>query len=220
MVPILSMLIMDVSNSTKAPKEIYDHLAFIEEKLQELNTDQNRIYVNYRMGDELFILSDTEYYTALLSLYVKVLWPASDFPLKCSFHSVDIPFPEGNPEHWNHPSIKTVRESLQSIKKSNMQDFASPYMTKGIEIALMYATDIFRDLTESQQEVMQYYLTGMSQKDIAAETNKSVATISKHVQLSRVKQLTEIIDYVKSTYSLNSEVLVEQLRDITESGGK
>lgn len=220
MVPILSMLIMDVSNSTKAPKEIYDHLAFIEEKLQELNTDQNRIYVNYRMGDELFILSDTEHYTALLSLYVKVLWPASDFPLKCSFHSVDIPFPEGNPEHWNHPSIKTVRESLQSIKKSNMQDFASPHMTKGIEIALMYATDIFRDLTESQQEVMQYYLTGMSQKDIAAKTNKSVATISKHVQLSRVKQLTEIIDYVKSTYSLNSEVLVEQLRDITGSGGK
>lgn len=220
MVPILSMLIMDVSNSTKAPKEIYDHLAFIEEKLQELNTGQNKIYVNYRMGDELFILSDTEHYTALLSLYVKVLWSASDFPLKCSFHSVDIPFPEGNPEHWNHPSIKTVRESLQSIKKSNMQDFASPYMTKGIEIALMYATDIFRDLTESQQEVMQYYLTGMSQKDIAAETNKSVATISKHVQLSRVKQLTEIIDYVKSTYSLSSDALVEQLRDITASGGK
>lgn len=214
------MLIMDVSNSTKAPQEIYDHLTFIEKKLQALNTDKHKVYVNYRMGDELFILSDKENYTALLSLYVKILWPASDFPLKCSFHSVDIPFPEGNPEHWNHPSIKIVRESLQAIKKSNIQDFASPDMSKGIEIALMYATDIFRGLTKIQQEVMQYYLAGVSQKEIARETERSEPTISKHLRLSRVKQLVEIIDYLKSTYQLTSDELVDQLRNITQVGGQ
>lgn len=197
------MLIMGVSNSTKAPPEIYEHLSLVERKLQSLNTDENKLYMNYRMGEELFILSSQPYYTILLSFYAKSLWPASEFPLKCSFLTVDVPFPESNPEFWNHWSVKSLRESLQTIKKSKVQDFSSPDMPRGIEIALMYATDIFRTVTPLQQEVMQYYLTGMSQKEIAKLTKRSVSTISKHVHASKVKQLTEIIDYVIEHYELD-----------------
>ena len=196
------MLILDVSNSTKAPPEIYNHLSFIERKLRSLNTDNNKRYMNYRMGEELFIISSQPYYTILLSFYAKSLWPASDFPLKCSFHTVDDSYPEYNPDRWDHPAIKAVRESLEAIKKSKVQDFSSPDMPKGIEIALMYATDIFRTVTPLQQEVMQYYLTGISQKEIAKLTQRSVSTISKHVQVSRVKQLSEIIDYVIEHYEM------------------
>ena len=200
---IISMLILDVSNSSKAPPEIYSHLSHIEGKLRSLNSDESKLYMNYRMGEELFILSSQPYYSILLAFYAKSLWPASGFPLKCSFHTVDDYYPEYNPERWNHPSIKAVRESLQTIKKSKVQDFASPDMPKGIEIALMYATDIFRTVTPLQQEVMQYYLTGITQKEIARLTQRSVSTISKHVHASRVKQLTEIIDYVSEQYELN-----------------
>lgn len=197
------MLILDVSNSTKAPPEIYNHLSHIERKLRDLNSDENKLYMNYRMGEELFILSSQPHYTILLAFYAKSLWPASDFPLKCSFHTVDDSYPEYNPDRWNHPSIKAVRESLQTIKKSKVQDFSSPDMPKGIEIALMYATDIFRTVTPLQQEVMQYYLTGITQKEIARLTKRSVSTISKHVHASRVKQLMKIIDYVSEQYELN-----------------
>lgn len=192
-----------MSNSTKAPPEIYNHLSLIERKLQSLNTDQNKLYMNYRMGEELFILSSQPHYTILLSFYAKSLWPASEFPLKCSFHTVDVPFPENNPAFWNHWTVRELRESLQMIKKSKVQDFSCPDMPKGIEIALMYATDIFRTVTPLQQEVMQYYLTGITQKEIAKLTKRSVSTISKHVHASRVKQLTEIIDYVIEQYELD-----------------
>lgn len=198
------MLIMDVTNSTKAPPEIYEHLSLIERKLQNLNSDDNKLYMKYRMGDELFILSSEPHYTVLLAFYAKSLWPASDFPLKCSFLTVEAPFPEYNPEFWNHWSMKALRESLEEIKKSKVQDFACPDMPKGIDIALMYATDIFRNVTALQQEVMQYYLTGMRQKDIAKLTRRSVSTISKHVHASKVKQLTEIIDYVIEHYELEA----------------
>lgn len=154
------------------------------------------------MGEELFILSSQPHYTILLSFYAKSLWPASEFPLKCSFHTVDVPFPENNPTFWNHWTVRELRESLQMIKKSKVQDFSCPDMPKGIEIALMYATDIFRTVTPLQQEVMQYYLTGITQKEIAKLTKRSVSTISKHVHASRVKQLTEIIDYVITHYEL------------------
>lgn len=199
---IISILILDVSNSTKAPPEIYNHLSLIERKLQSLNTEQNKLYMNYRMGEELFILSSQPHYTILLSFYAKSLWPASDFPLKCSFNTVDVPYPKGNRVFWNHWSVRELRESLQTIKKSKVQDFSCPDMPKGIEIALMYATDIFRTVTPLQQEVMQYYLTGITQKEIARLTHRSVSTISKHVHASRVKQLTEIIDYVIEQYEL------------------
>lgn len=155
------------------------------------------------MGEELFILSSQPHYTILLSFYAKSLWPASEFPLKCSFHTVDVPFPEDNPAFWNHWTVRELRESLQTIKKSKVQDFSCPDMPKGIEIALMYATDIFRTVTPLQQEVMQYYLTGITQKEIAKLTKRSVSTISKHVHASRVKQLTEIIDYVSEHYELD-----------------
>src|SRR5699024_3867869 len=203
LIPIISMLILDVSNSTKASPEIYNHLSFIERKLRSLNTDNNKIYMNYRIGEELFIISSQPYYTILLSFYAKSLWPASDFPLKCSFHTVHDSYPEYNPDRWNHPSIKAVRESLQTIKKSKLQYYASQEMPKGIELALMYGTDIFRTVTPLQQEVMQYYLTGITQKEIAKLTKRSVSTISKHVHASRVKQLTEIINYVSDQYELN-----------------
>lgn len=192
-----------MSNSAKAPPEIYNHLSLIERKLRSLNTDQNKLYMNYRMGEELFILSSQPHYTILLSFYAKSLWPASEFPLKCSFHTVDVPFPEDNPAFWNHWTVRELRESLQTIKKSKVQDFSCPDMPKGIEIALMYATDIFRTVTPLQQEVMQYYLTGITQKEIAKLTKRSVSTISKHVHASRVKQLTEIIDYVSEHYELD-----------------
>ncbi|WP_147302194.1 helix-turn-helix transcriptional regulator [Jeotgalicoccus halotolerans] len=158
--------------------------------------------MKYHIGEELFILSSQPHYSILLAFYAKSLWPASDFPLKCSFHTVDDSYPEYYPDRWDHPSIKAVRESLQTIKKSKVQDFSCPDMPKGIEIALMYATDIFRTVTPLQQEVMQYYLTGITQKEIAKLTKRSVSTISKHVHASRVKQLTEIIDYVITHYEL------------------
>ena len=197
------MLILDVSNSTKAPPEIYNHLSRIERKLQDLNTFDNKLYMKYHIGEELFILSSQPHYSILLAFYAKSLWPTSDFPLKCSFHTVDDSYPEYYPDRWDHPSIKAVRESLQTIKKSKVQDFSCPDMPKGIEIALMYATDIFRTVTPLQQEVMQYYLTGITQKEIAKLTKRSVSTISKHVHASRVKQLTEIIDYVITHYELD-----------------
>lgn len=196
------MLILDVSNSEKAPSGIYNHFSYIERKLRDLNSSENKLYMNYRLGKELFILSSEPHYTILLAFYAKSLWPASDFPLKCSFHTIDDSYPEYNPDRWNHPSIETVRAALQKIKKSKIQDFTSPEMPKGIEIACMYATDIFRTVTPLQQEVMQYYLTGMTQKNIAKLTRRSVSTISKHVHASRVKQLTEIIDYVIEQYEL------------------
>lgn len=196
------MLIIDVSNSSHAPPNIYSHLSYIERKLRSLDSDANKLYINYRVGEELFILSSQAHYPILLAFYAKSLWPASDFPLKCSFHTIDDIYPEYHPDRWDHPAIRAVRESLQTIKKSKVQDFSSPYMPKGIEIALMYATDIFRTVTPLQQEVMQYYLTGITQKEIARLTRRSVSTISKHVHASRVKQLSEIIDYVIEQYEL------------------
>lgn len=207
---MISVLIMDVSGSSRAGGEVFDHLSWLEKEISTWLSDEDFSHVDHRMGDELFILSSTGHYTLFIAIYAKLLWPDNDFPLKCSYISADLEPPEGDPEQWSSPAIKDTRSALDEIKKSAIQDFTSPDMTDEIDIATMYLTDILNSMTELQQEVASFKLGGMRQKDISLLLDKNESTISAHYRKSRGRQLEHILSFLTEYHSVNIDSLNEK----------
>ena len=136
-----------------------------------------------------------------VSFYAKLLWRENNFPLKCSFHTVDVEYPDTDPEEWTHAAIKEVRNALDEVKNSAIQDFAGVDVESSVDIALMYVTDILNSLTELQRSVLLLKMSGMTQKEIAETSNKSHSTISAHYKKSRGRQLEVILDFLQSYYA-------------------
>lgn len=197
---MISLLIMDVSGSTKATKGLSKEIKQLEKEISSWLDNQEKSYVNYRMGDELFIISSKPHYTLFIGFYAKLLWSENSFPLKCSFHTIDIEYPDKDPEEWTHASIKDTRGALDAVKKSPIQDFAGVDVDEPVDIALMYATDILNNLTALQREVLLLKMSGLAQKEIAEVLNKSHSTISAHFQKSRGRQLEVILSFLESYY--------------------
>ncbi|WP_245608169.1 sigma-70 family RNA polymerase sigma factor [Salinicoccus luteus] len=198
---------MDVSGSSKANDTLFDRLKWMEEEITSWLSGQNFFHVDYRMGDELFILSSRAHYTLFVAIYAKLLWDNHGFPLKCSFHTADIPAPEGDPEQWSHEAVKETRNALETIKKSAVQDFISPDMDPPVEIALMYATDILDHMTDIQHQVASLKLGGMLQKDISSLLGKNESTISAHYSKSRGRQLEKILEFLSDHYQVDDTPL-------------
>lgn len=204
---MISSLIMDISGSSDAGKEVFDDLRWLETEIQSWVSDNDFSHVNYRMGDELFVLSSIPCTTLFIAIYAKLLWPHTDFPLKCSYHTADVEPPAEDPEQWSHQSIKDTREALGDIKKSPIQDFASPKMPNDVAIPLMYLTDILNGMTPLQQEVASLRLSGMPQTDIARILDKNESTISAHYSKSRGRQLGIIITFLADYYEAPIKIL-------------
>ncbi|WP_170288613.1 sigma-70 family RNA polymerase sigma factor [Salinicoccus hispanicus] len=200
---------MDVSGSSKATEAIFKNLKWLEKEIGTWLTGDSFSHVNYRMGDELFILSSREHYTLFIAIYAKLLWESGDFPLKCSFHSADMEIPEGDPEQWSHEAIKDTRRALDQVKKSYIQDFTSPEMSQEVDVALMYATDILNHMTDIQRQVASFKIGGMLQKDISARLDKNESTISAHYSKSRGRQLTSILAFLAEYYQVDDGPLRE-----------
>lgn|SRR5699024_4557082 len=213
---MISLLIMDVSGSTKAAQGLSKEIKWLEKEIAGWLGQQDESYVNYRMGDELFILSSKPHYTLFISFYAKLLWWENSFPLKCSFHTIDIAYPKTDPEEWTDSAIKDTRNALDDVKKSAIQDFAGVDIDGAIDVALMYATDIFNNLTKLQRRVLLLKMSGLTQKEIAETLNKSHSTISVHYQKSRGRQLEVILDFLKTYHE--DEVDISELQNkVTQS---
>jgi len=197
---MISLLIMDVSGSTKAAQGLSKEIKWLEKEISDWLGHQEKSYVNYRMGDELFIISSKPHYTLFIAFYAKLLWRKSSFPLKCSFHTIDVEYPDTDPEEWTHAGIKDTRNALNEVKKSAIQDFAGVDVDSSVGVALMYVTDISNSLTELQRAVLLLKMSGLTQKEIAETLNKSHSTISAHYQKSRGRQLEVIQDFLQSYY--------------------
>ncbi len=213
---MISSLIMDISGSSEADEKVFDSLRWLETEINNWVADNDFSHVNYRMGDELFVLSSLPHHTLFIAIYAKLLWPHNDFPLKCSYHTANIKPPAENPEQWSHPTIKETREALENIKKSAIQDFASPKMPDAASIPLMYATDILNTMTPLQQEVASMKLAGMLQRDIAGALDKTESTVSAHYTKSRGRQLGCIISYLADYYDTPLETLKEHFTESVE----
>lgn len=208
---MISLLIMDVSGSTKATEGLSKEIKWLEKEISCWLDDEEKSYVNYRMGDELFIISSKPHYTLFIGVYAKLLWRENSFPLKCSSHTIDIEYPDTNPEEWTHASIKDTRAALDAVKKSQIQDFAGVDIEESIDVALMYVTDILNNLTVLQREVLLLKMSGLTQKEIAHVLNKSHSTISAHFQKSRGRQLEVIVDFLESYHE--DEVDISGLKE-------
>ena len=208
---MISLLIMDVSGSTKATQDLSKEIKWLEKEISGWLSHQEKSYVNYRMGDELFIISSKPHYTLFIAFYAKLLWRENSFPLKCSFHTIDEKFPETDPEEWTDAGIKETRIALDNVKKSAIQDFAGVDIDCSIDVALMYVTDILNNLTGLQREVLLMKMSNMTQKEIASSLNKSHSTISAHFQKSRGRQLEVILNFLESCYK--DEVNLTELQN-------
>ncbi|SOC38995.1 helix-turn-helix transcriptional regulator [Salinicoccus kekensis] len=213
---MISLLIMDVSGSTRATKELPKEIKWLEHEISCWLDGEEKSYVNYRMGDELFVLSSKPHFTLFIAFYAKLLWWETEFPLKCSFHTVDIQYPDVDPEEWTDASVKDVRNSLDAIKNSSIQDFAGVGMPEAANVALMYATDILNNLTKLQREVLLLKMTGITQKEIAEILNKSHSTISAHFRKSRGAQLEVILNFLESHYKDETDI-TELKKKVVES---
>ena len=213
---MISLLIMDVSGSTKSAQGLSEDIKWLEKEISDWLEHQEKSYVNYRMGDELFIISSKPHYTLFIAFYAKLLWQENSFPLKCSFHTIDVEYPETDPEEWTHAAIKDTRNALDEVKKSTIQDFTGVDIDSSIDVALMYVTDILNNLTGLQREVLLLKMSGLTQKEIAETLNKSHSTISAHLQKSRGRQLEVILDFLESHYK--DEVDLSKLQNkVTQS---
>lgn len=210
---MISSLIMDISGSSQADKAVFKDLGWLEKEIRTWVADNDFSHVDYRMGDELFVLSSIPYHTLFIAIHAKLLWPHNDFPLKCGYHTADIEPPKADPEQWSHPAIKDTRKSLESVKKLAVLDFASPKMPDEIEIALMYATDIINGMTPLQQEVASLKIAGMLQRDISQALDKTESTVSAHYRKSRGKQLEHIIYFLADYYEVNIQALNDHFRN-------
>lgn len=220
---MISLLIMDVSGSTKAANGLSKEIKWLEKEISGWFDYQEKFYVNYRMGDELFIISSKPHYTLFIAFYAKLLWRENSFPLKCSFHTIDVEYPERDPEEWTHAGIKDTRNALDEVKKSAIQDFAGVDVESPVDVTLMYVTDISNSLTELQRSVLLLKMSGMTQKEIAETLNKSHSTISAHYHKSRGRQLEVIQDFLKSYYEEEvdiSELQNKVTRSFRKSGDK
>src|SRR5699024_9689041 len=189
---MISLLIMDVSGSTKAAQGLSKEIKWLEKEISDWLAHQEKSYVNYRMGDELFIISSKPHYTLSIAFYAKLLWRKSSFPLKCSFHTIAVEYADTDPDECTHAGIKDTRTAID--------DFAGVDVDSSVGVALMYVTDISNSPTELQRGVLLLKMSGLTQKEIAETLNKSHSTISAHYQKSRGRQLEVIQDFLQSYY--------------------
>src|SRR5699024_9303151 len=213
---MISSLIMDISGSSGADKEVFDDLKMLEYDIKSWILDNDFSHVDYRMGDELFVLSSIPHNTLFIAIYAKLLWPHNDFPLKCSIHTADVEPPAGDPEHWSHKSIKDTRKALGELKKSAIQDFTSPDLPDSIVIPLMYLTDIINNMTPLQREVVLLKLSGRRQTDIARILDKNESTVSAHYSKSRGRQFGIITNFLSDYYGISREALYGRFQKTVE----
>ncbi|MGK0576520.1 sigma-70 family RNA polymerase sigma factor [Macrococcus capreoli] len=195
---MLSLFVMDVSGSTKFDNsdEISRHLIQLTQEIAHWTQSVNFKYINFRMGDELFFVSDSLCATLFTSYYIKLLWPFKKQPIKFGIAVSDDDIPTGNLEHWNAAIIKQARRNLDEIKHSEVSDF---YITMDDERTILmnnvlfpYLTEIIYQLSPMQRQVILLSFVYEQQKEIAQLLNKSVSTVSEHLKKGHKKQLSAI----------------------------
>ena len=212
---MLGIFIMDVTHSTSYhnTEEISDFLIKLEKNITEWTAVLPRSYVNFRMGDELFFVSDSPSSTLVLAYYIKLLWPFNNQPIKFGIAIGDALMPDNQFEHWNDPLIKRARVALDDIKTHDQVDFklvAPDDSSLYNHILFYYLTDIMQMQTDIQRQVYLHSLTTSTQKELARLCSKSVSTISTHLKKGRSRQLMLIQQSLKD-YDETFEPRMEQL---------
>lgn len=192
---MLSLFVMDVSNSTKYNNadEIKGLLIQLTHDIATWTKTLDFKYINFRMGDELFFVTNNLTATLLISYYIKLLWPLKRQPIKFGIAASNCELPKGNLEHWNAPIIKQARYNLEQIKHSDISDM---YLTIDNEdtsflndILYPYLTEIIQSHSMMQRNTILLSHVFEQQKDIAQYLNKSMSTISEHLKKGHKKQL-------------------------------
>ncbi|KAA1040271.1 hypothetical protein [Macrococcus equipercicus] len=195
---MLGIFIMDVSHSTSFhnTEEISHFLRKLERRIEAWSAVLPHSYVNFRMGDELFFVSDSPSSTLVLAYYIKLLWPFNHQPVKFGIAVGEAALPDHSFEHWNDPLIKQARLALDEIKTHELVDFklAAPVDTALYnDILFYYLTDILQSQTAMQRQVYLMNLTAATQKELAETFQKSISTISTHLKKGRSRQLALIL---------------------------
>ncbi len=192
---MLSLFVMDVSGSTKYDNTaaISHTLVHLTEEIEQWTKDVSFKYINFRMGDELFFVSDSLSATLFTSFYIKLLWPYKSQPIKFGIAASNEEIPTGNLEHWNAPIIKQARRNLTQIKQSDITDFHLTIEEQDVtvinNVLYPYLTEIVHNHSEMQQQVLLLSYVYDQQKEIAQVLGKSLSTISEHLKRSHKKQL-------------------------------
>lgn len=192
---MLSLFVMDVSGSTKYnnTESISNTLMKLTEEIEQWTKDVSFKYINFRMGDELFFVSDSLSVTLLTSFYIKLLWPFKLQPIKFGIAASSEEIPSGNLEHWNAPIIKQARRNLTQIKQSDITDFHLTIEDQDVtfinNILYPYLTEIVHNHSETQQQVLLLSYVYEQQKEIAQVLGKGLSTISEHLKKSHKRQL-------------------------------
>ncbi|GGB06239.1 sigma-70 family RNA polymerase sigma factor [Macrococcus hajekii] len=194
---MIGLFIMDVSGSTSHnnAEEISHKLYQLEQAIIEWTVPLNRSYVNFRMGDELFFVTDSPGSMLILAYYIKLSWPLKSQTLKFGMAIGDSPLPDEDFEHWNAPIIKQARLALDSIKTNEQTDLCLAAQDASLinHVLFYYLTDILQQHTDIQREVLLCNLSIPVQKELALYMDKSVSTVSTHLKKARSKQL-ELIE--------------------------
>ncbi|MFC6291496.1 hypothetical protein BHU61_04285 [Macrococcus epidermidis] len=192
---MLSLFVMDVSGSTKYDNSeaISNALVNLTDEIEQWTKDVSFKYINFRMGDELFFVSDSLSATLLTSYYIKLLWPYKSQPIKFGIAASNEEIPTGNLEHWNAPIIKQARRNLTQIKQSDITDFHLTIEEQDVtvinNVLYPYLTEIVHNHSEMQQQVLLLSYVYDQQKEIAQILGKGLSTISEHLKKSHKKQL-------------------------------
>ncbi|WP_414049633.1 hypothetical protein [Macrococcus animalis] len=192
---MLSLFVMDVSGSTKFNNTdaISKQLIQFTKEIDHWTQNVSFKYINFRMGDELFFVSDNLSATLFTSYYIKLLWPFNNQPVKFGIAVSDEAIPKGNLEHWNAPIIKQARHNLAQIKQGDMSDFYLTIDHHNVDIfnniLYPYLTEIVHNHSDMQRKVILLSYVYEQQKEIAKVLDKGVSTISEHLKKGHKKQL-------------------------------
>lgn len=127
----------------------------------------------------------------IIAYYIKLSWPLKSQTLKFGLSIGESELPEADFEHWNAPIIKKARQALESIKTNDQVDLclSAENVSMMNHVLFYYMTDILRQHTDIQREILLMSLSIPVQRELAHEMDKSFSTVSTHLKKARSKQL-------------------------------
>ncbi|WP_339146034.1 MULTISPECIES: hypothetical protein [unclassified Sutcliffiella] len=218
----VSILIMDVTNSSKNWNEITGYLEEVEGITQKWTRGLPSAKVKHRLGDEMVGIFDHFSTAYTIAFYISQLWKYRGQPpyFGITFGTVEEDIQHIDLDKWNHPLMGLARSANDKIKHSAQRTsilflpedeiMAKPSLDMA-NLLLAYQHKLMSEQTELQHLIMKLFAILDEQKAIAKLVNKSPSTISSHYKkgnceiiLKTLKTIQETLDQLEATILRNN----------------
>jgi hypothetical protein len=214
----VSVLMMDVTNSSKNWNDIMNYLGEIEQTIGKWTRGLPNVKVKHRLGDEIVCIFDHFSTAYIVAFYISQVWRYKNQPpyFGLTFGMVDGDLSGIDIDKWNHPVMGQARLANETIKRAhnrtsmlllpetNLIGTPSVEMTN---LLLEYQHKMMKEQTDIQRRISMLYSILDEQKAIADIVNKSPSTISSHYKKGNCEIILKTLTTIQQTLNHLEETL-------------